>query len=220
MTEPSVSTRDRILNAAERLFADHGFESTSIRAIIGEAGVNLAAIHYHFRSKEALLEAVLQRRISDINAERLRRLDAAEAAAAPRPAVVEEVLAALVIPTVEFALRDESGSTFVRLMGRILGEPKFSLSDFFRKYFGSVIARFSEALVRALPHLPREIVLCRVFFVAGALIHLLRAGHTIDVFSPGLRGGDYASISQDFIEFAAAGLRAPHPAAGEAADAF
>src|SRR5919197_936282 len=97
-----TSTKERILDAAERLFANHGFEGASIRTIVEAAKVNLAAIHYHFRSKEALLEAVLTRRISLVNEARLQRLAQAEAAAAPHAPSVENILRALIVPTVEF----------------------------------------------------------------------------------------------------------------------
>src|SRR6266702_2821486 len=98
----AMTTKDRILDAAERSFANHGFEGASIRAIVMDAGVNLASIHYHFRSKEALLEAVLTRRISLVNDARLERLDAAQRAAAPRSPSVEEILRAFILPTAEF----------------------------------------------------------------------------------------------------------------------
>src|SRR5690242_9762181 len=119
-------TRDRILDAAERLFADHGFEGASIRAIVDAAKVNLAAVHYHFRSKEALLEAVLTRRISVVNDSRLQRLQEAEVAATPDPPSTEAVLRAFIVPTVELAQRTESGATFVQLMSRMFTEPRFS----------------------------------------------------------------------------------------------
>jgi AcrR family transcriptional regulator len=72
----SADTKTQILDAAEKLFAKQGFEATSLRAIIADAGVNLAAIHYHFRSKEGLVRAVLERRIAPINEERIRQLQA------------------------------------------------------------------------------------------------------------------------------------------------
>src|SRR5881394_1001582 len=102
MTQTAVTTRERILDAAERLFAEHGFDGTSIRGIVEHADVNLAAIHYHFRSKEALLEAVLTRRISVVNDARLRSLENAAAAAAPREPSVEQILRSFISPTVEF----------------------------------------------------------------------------------------------------------------------
>src|SRR5215468_3830476 len=110
MTDTQTQTTERILDSAERLFADHGFEGASIRAIVEGASVNLAAVHYHFRSKEALLEAVLTRRISVVNEARLERLQQAEDAAAPASPSVEEILRAFIIPTVEFAQRTPSGA--------------------------------------------------------------------------------------------------------------
>src|SRR5215470_3442420 len=111
MNGSPAGTQGRVLDAAERLFADHGFKGASIRAIVEAANVNLAAVHYHFRSKEALLEAVLTRRISVVNEARLRQLDQAEAAAAPHAPPVEQILRAFIVPTVEFAQQSESGAT-------------------------------------------------------------------------------------------------------------
>src|SRR6266849_7254792 len=76
-----LDTKQRILDSAERLFAENGFDSTSLRTIIADAQVNLAAIHYHFHSKEALLDAVILRRLEPINRHRLEMLDTCERAA-------------------------------------------------------------------------------------------------------------------------------------------
>ena len=80
-----MNTKDRILDTAERLFARDGFEATSLRSITAEAGVNLAAINYHFQSKEALVQAVIGRRMGPMNDRRLALLDAYEAQAATPP---------------------------------------------------------------------------------------------------------------------------------------
>ena len=202
-------TTDRILNAAERLFADHGFDGASIRAIVDAANVNLAAIHYHFRSKEALLEAVLTRRISVVNEARLLRLEEAEAAAAPHPPSAEDILRAFIVPTIEFAQRDECGGTFVHLMSRMFTEPRFSLTNFLGRKFGDTIARFSSALVRALPQLPREVVLWRAFFTVGAMHHLLCSPERIDLFSKGLRGSTSdKDMTEYLVAFSVAGVSA------------
>src|SRR5512142_1768362 len=79
------ATRELILDAAERLFMEHGFDGTSMRVVTGEAGVNLAAANYHFGSKEVLMQEVLRRRLDVINQERLRQLDEAEAKAGGKP---------------------------------------------------------------------------------------------------------------------------------------
>jgi AcrR family transcriptional regulator len=210
-----TTTRDRILDAAESLFANHGFEGASIRAIVDAAKVNLAAIHYHFHSKEALLEAVLTRRIVLVNGARLKRLEEAEAAAAPQPASVDKILRAFIVPTIEFAHRDRAGATFVQLMSRMFTEPRFSLTNFMGRKFGDTIARFSNALVRALPHLPRKVVLWRAFFTMGAMHHLLCSPDKVDLLSEGLRASTSdEDLTEYLVGFAVAGICATNRANG------
>ena len=214
MNDTRPATTDRILDAAERLFANHGYEGTSIRDIVDEAKVNLAAIHYHFRSKEALLEAVLTRRISIVNDARLQRLIQAEEDSAPRPPSVEQIVRAFIIPVVEFAQRDKSGSTFVQLMSRMFTEPRFSLTNFLGRKFGETISRFSEALVCSLPDVPREIVLWRAFFTMGAMHHLLCSPGKVDLLSRGLRKSTSDADMTDYlVEYAVAGMCGKHSTA-------
>ena len=104
MTAVATPTKDRILDAAERLIAKLGFEATSLRAITAEADVNLAAVNYHFQSKEALIRAVISRRIGPVNVKRLAMLDAVEAAHRDGPLPVGPVIEAFVGPVIE--LRD------------------------------------------------------------------------------------------------------------------
>jgi AcrR family transcriptional regulator len=171
--------------------------------------VNLAAVHYHFRSKEALLEAVLTRRISVVNQARIQRLEQAEAEAAPDPPSVEQTLRAFIVPTVELAQKSEAGATFVQLMSRMFTEPRFSLTDFLGREFGDMIGRFTDALVRALPQLPRELVLWRTFFAMGAMHHLLCSRHKIDMLAKGLRESTTdKDLTEYLLEFAVAGMYA------------
>src|SRR5580704_13248627 len=95
-----MNTKDRILDAAERLFARDGFEATSLRAITTEASVNLAAVNYHFQSKEALVQAVIGRRMGPANAQRLALLDAYEAQAVDAPVPLEKIMDAFLRPVV------------------------------------------------------------------------------------------------------------------------
>src|SRR5437667_4242675 len=115
-------TKQRILDSAERLFADYGFAGTSLRAIIANAKVNLAAIHYHYRSKEALFDAVILRRLQPINQERLELLDACERSAADGKPTLEQVLEAFLAPAFRVGADPNGGQTFVRLIGRLLSE--------------------------------------------------------------------------------------------------
>src|SRR5262245_44298231 len=119
--DPDTATR--LLDAAERAFADKGFDGASLRAITAEAGANLAAGRYHFGSKEALFVAVLARRMEPINRERLRLLDQAEARAAGKPIAVETVLEILVGPVLRAAHAGGRGSDcFLKLFGRAQSE--------------------------------------------------------------------------------------------------
>src|SRR5438067_1416930 len=140
-----IETKERILDTAERLFAERGYGATSLRSIIGEAAVNLAAVHYHFHTKQGLMDAVLQRRLEPVNRERIALLDECERSdARPR---LECVLAALIEPPLRLA-RDPGHAAFVKLMGRILADSDAAL---IRKHFGAVIERFLAALHRAMP---------------------------------------------------------------------
>src|SRR6185312_11029386 len=93
-TRSSGATKDRILDAAEALFMEHGFEATSLRAITTAAGVNLAAVNYHFGSKEELFQSVLTRRLDPMNQERVALLTELERGAAPGPVACDRILSA------------------------------------------------------------------------------------------------------------------------------
>src|SRR5438034_3826764 len=102
-TPKSSATQGKILDAAEALFMEHGFEATTLRQITAAAGVNLAAVHYHFGSKEELFHAVLTRRLDPMNQERLALLTQFEHDAAPQPLTCEKILTAMLIPALKLA---------------------------------------------------------------------------------------------------------------------
>src|SRR5215467_2180302 len=114
-----ADTKERILDTAEKLFAEHGYGATSLRSIIAGAKVNLAAVHYHFRTKDALLDAVLKRRLEPVNRERLALLDAYEQGAGDGPLRLESVLTALIAPPLGLA-RNPAFAGFMKLMGRVV----------------------------------------------------------------------------------------------------
>ncbi len=118
-------TKQRLLDAAERLFARQGFHNTPLRDITAEAGANVAAVNYHFGSKEGMIEAVLARRLEPLNAERRARIEAVRAAARERDAAPEvaEVVRAFVEPTFRLLEQGPGGRDFAVLVGRVLAEP-------------------------------------------------------------------------------------------------
>ena len=202
-------TKERLLDAAEELFAEHGYGGTSLRAVTGAAEANLAAVHYHFGGKRELFQAVFARRVHDLNAERLRLLDALEAR--PQPPAVEELVEALVAPAVRRAVAGEPGwARFGRLLGRIqsgTGEHFEAIREVFR----DVHLRFFPALQRALPHLSEEELFWRVHFLLGAMLSLLVGPDRLAAMSCGLcDASDPDDATAQLTAFLAAGLQAPN----------
>jgi len=168
-----VDTKQRLLDAAERLFAQQGFHAASLRAITGEAGANLAAVSYHFGSKEGLMEAVIDRRLTPLNERRTAALETALATATEqgcRPAVAE-VLRAFVEPTLQF--REGESCDFIALVGRMVSETDDTLRRIFVGRMEPFRRRLFKALKRALPEASEEILNWRLQFTVGAMAHTM-----------------------------------------------
>ena len=123
--KPPHETRTRILDAAEELFMQHGFEATSMRQLTAKAGANLAAVNYHFGSKDALIEAVFRRRLDSMNATRIAELDRMEKDAGGRALSPRQIIGAFVgvsLRMVEDATA--GGRNFIRLLGRTYSDPQ------------------------------------------------------------------------------------------------
>ena len=169
-----VATKDRILDAAETLFMEHGFEATSLRALTAAADVNLAAVNYHFGTKEELFQAVLTRRLDPMNQQRLELLTRFEAESAPKPLPCDRILMALFVPALKLARDPErGGKNFLRLLGRAYADPAPFIRHFLSEQYAAMIARFKAAFGRALPHLPRKELSWRLHFIMGALSYTL-----------------------------------------------
>jgi len=202
------STKDRILDVAERLLAKNGFEATSLRAITAEADVNLAAVNYHFHSKDALIRAVIARRIGPVNEKRLAMLDAIERAAGDGPLPIGPVIEAFVAPVIEIRSKAKS---FAPIMGRAFNENAEFAERFFRDHLEAVAQRFTVAFERAVPGLPREEVLWRAFFLIGAMAHTLVLGDLLKMFSGGLcRTDDVDQMVKRTVAVFTAAFQAPH----------
>jgi AcrR family transcriptional regulator len=211
-----VATRDALLAAAERLFSVNGVEGTSVRQIIKEAKVNLGAINYHFGSKERLALEVFARRMEPVNRERIRRLDALEAAAKGGKLEIEEIIGALVRPAME---PEGQGAPkcddFMRLFSRCFQEPNPELKKFVEKQFAEVVRRFDVAILKAVPGLPPGELFWRMSFLLGALHHGQERWLRFDQM-PQLPGQEAVRLDREgfiqrIISFAVAGLSAPMP---------
>lgn len=206
-----MTTKNRLLDAAERLFARDGFEATSLRAITAEAGVNLAAVNYHFQSKEALVHAVIARRMAPVNERRLQLLDACEAEAGNGPLPLDQVVDAFLRPV--FEIFGTHAKDFAPLMGRLYSEPNEFSEKVFRDHLEPVATRFLRAYQRALPDLPLVELIWRLHFSVGAMGHTLGAGHLLRVISNGqCDPSDTEAAIRRIKDFIMAGLAAPAPA--------
>jgi AcrR family transcriptional regulator len=162
-------TKKKILDTAEKLFAENGYAETSLRHIITQAQVNLAAIHYHFGSKQDLLDQVVLRKADPMNERRLKLLDQFEAEAAPLPPSVEKIVVAFMLP----ALLIEKSPEFVKLMGRVHAEGL--MPEIAKRNFQPMINRFIAALHKALPDIPAKELIWKAHFALGAMAHALTA---------------------------------------------
>lgn len=209
-----AETPERILDAAERLFAAQGVEAVSIRDITQAADVNLGAINYHFGSKQALVVAVFRRRMVPLNERRLALLTLAEARSGRRPVALESILEALIRPAVEagFATPDDT-AVFMRLLGRMFSEPNPELQPALHSLMAELRQRFDAALLRASPGLTEEELFWRINFIIGTLHHSLLLCGKLDVLPPPLRQQlDADRLTKRLVSFAAAGFRSSVPA--------
>ena len=204
MAATQFNTKDRILNAAETLFALNGFAGTSLREVTGMADVNIAAVNYHFGSKENLVNEVFRRRMDEMSAARLAQL---ERARHDHPGELGAVLAAFIEPPLAMA-QDRQGAAFVRILARAYAEQNASLRDFVSTRYGHVLRDFAHELARCLPSLPKDELYWRLDFVAGALTYAMADFGLIRRPNHRSEKEHLRDAARHLIEFAAAGLRA------------
>lgn len=214
-TAKTASTKDRILDSAERLFAEKGFGQTSLRDITAEAGVNLAAVNYHFQSKEHLIAAVFDRRIGPLNEQRIAMLDRLEREAAGQPVPVEGILRAIMEPVLRMVSTPE-GACAANLIGRAHTEPGDVFAHLFTGQFAPVVLRVLAAARRSLPELSEVDLLWRFQFSIGAMSHTIAGQRHIKVISGGrCDTSDVEGMLDRLIAFVAAGCRAPAVSRGK-----
>ena len=195
-----ADTKSRILDAAERLFAENGYAATSLRRIISDARVNLAAVHYHFGSKQDLLDQVIVRKAGPMNERRLQLLEQFESEAAPAAASVEKIVEAFILP----ALLIDKSPEFVRLMGRVHAEGL--MPEIARRNFQPTIARFLSALQKALPEQSTEELVWKAHFALGAMARALSGRPDIDSETA---GESSLGIATRLVAFVSSGFKAP-----------
>ncbi|HZP67676.1 MAG TPA: TetR/AcrR family transcriptional regulator [Rudaea sp.] len=204
MNVPHFSTKQRILDSAEALFARHGFAGASLRQVTASANVNLAAVNYHFGSKENLINEVFRRRLDELNAQRLAALEAAEARPECR---LEDILDAFVRPALALSQDQKGGSGFVRVLARAYAEHNEQLRKFLHDNYGPALKRFAAAFARFLPQLDKQELYWRLDIVSGALTYAMADFGMIK--RRGVSEQQHRDLTAEhLIKFAAAGLKA------------
>ena len=204
-------SRERILDAAERLFAEKGVGAASLREIGAQAQANPGSLYFHWKTKAELVREVFRRRLEPLDAERVRRLDAAVRAHAPEPVPLDAVLEALVGPMLGLVDGAERGGpAFLRLLGRTYNEPDRELVRMLRRDHGATLERFRDALARALPALPEEQLFVRFHFALGALAHTLGSDASWQlVVGARRRSASWEEVLGELMPFLVAGFGAP-----------
>ena len=182
--KPPHETRTRILDAAEELFMQHGFEATSMRLLTAKAGANLAAVNYHFGSKDALIEAVFRRRLDPMNTGRIAELDRLEKEAGGRALSPEQIIRAFVGASLRMIEDARSGGrNFIRLLGRTYTDPQKQIRSLIGQFYAPAMERFKNAFENALPQMPRDELIWRMHFMFGTLAYTLAATDTVQLIA-------------------------------------
>jgi AcrR family transcriptional regulator len=201
------SVRERILDVAERLFAEYGINGVGLRAITTEAKVNLASIAYHFGSKEGLLEAIFAQRAAPIAEERLRLLAACyEGGKKP---TLEELLEAFLRPALVLGMQPQfGGPAFAKLRARLAAAPEALSRKILSKAFDFSSRKYIDAIAQTLDGLPRADVEWRFHFMLGAMYYTMANSGRMQTLTGGrIDPGNVKRALRHMIPFLAAGFR-------------
>ena len=209
MPRNAEATRERILDAAEQLFARRGFEGVTVRQIMSQAGADVALAYYHFKSKRDLFDAVLLRRAGTLNELRLAALDELENRDRDDAPTVEEIIGAFTRPLLEVLdERPEEWRDYMALVAQINNSPEWG-GELMTRFFDPLVRRFLDALRRALPDCHEEDLFWSYHFLSGALTLTFAETGRLDNLSAGLcRSSDMAAANERMPRFVAAGFRA------------
>ncbi len=208
-----TDTRMRILDSAEALFMLHGLEATTLRMITTDAKANLAAVNYHFGSKEALIEELFRRRLNGLIGDCLSALDRLEAEAGAEPVKPSRIVEAFFGAALRLAGdRAGGGAAFMRLLSRTYTEPTEFVRRFLAREYAEVVRRYREALFKALPNTPREEIVWRLHFMLGAMSYAVSGADALNLLGEDARyETDAATLYARLMSFLIGGLRAPLP---------
>ena len=207
--EPKQHTRDRILDAAEELFAQRGYEGVSVRRIMSQAGADVSLAYYHFKSKRDLFDQVMLRKVETLNRMRLDALEAVERRHADDAPTVEEIIEAFTHPLLDLLANEhDEWKHYFQLIAQINSSSEWG-GELMTRYFDPLVSRFIDALRKALPECSDADLFWSYHFLSGALTLTFAETGRIDNLSDGVcRSSDMRSINERMPRFLAAGFRA------------
>lgn len=220
MKTPDKESLSRIIESAEILFSTQGYHDTSIRDVVAQARVNLAAVHYHFGNKEFLYCEVLRRRLRSMNQSRLEKLENAVELAGGKPIPLDLIIDIFARPFFELGGNPgDKNCHLSRLIGRSIAEPLPFAEEVLATELHQTTARFARAIRKHAPGLEPAEFMWRMTFVIGAMHHTLATIHQMTALTRGLcPSNDFDGALRHFIRFATdtftIALGKPLPTAG------
>jgi len=206
--EATPSVRDRILDEAQALFAEHGYAAASTRAIAQAAGVNLAQLHYHFGAKKDLFKAAYRRGAEQVTEARARALVDLRAEHGDRPIPLETLVRSFVTPFM-LAGKTPEGSATMRMHARLHTEPDDVAKEVLSQVYDETTLAYLHEFERVLPGLPHDRLCWRLYFMMGAYRYtLLRTGRLEAMSGGACDSGDFERAVAEIVPFLCAGLRA------------
>ena len=207
MTPQRDRTRERLLDAAEELFGDHGLNGVSLRGVMAAAAANPSSVHYHFGSKDSLIEAVVLRRMSEIVDVQAVLLD--EVA----PAANVEGLVRAVVHPVRDLVRDEAGRRYVRFVARLFADRSSPLVAAVVTHFRPHMVRLAAMFAAALPDLPKHVLAVRTSITFDVVLQeMARWDEVVQPWVARSRRQHLDEFAEHLAAYVAAGLVAPVPA--------
>lgn len=208
---PTHSTAERLIEVGERLFAEKGYNGVSLRSITATAGANMAAVHYYFRNKQGLLQAIFEHRAAGLTAARMAALDAVLQEAGDRPPDARKLIAAFVEPGVQLAGSPE-GETFNRLSAICSVDPDPDVRAVVFGVHDDVARSFTEALRKACPGVDATAFFVKLQCIFGSMMYIRSDNGRVDrLVSPEdaqAAKADRAAVMSHLLDFLAAGVMA------------
>jgi AcrR family transcriptional regulator len=202
-------TRILLLNTAERLFGQNGVTATSLREVMKVADVNMAMVHYYFKNKDGLLDAILERRLVPINQARLNLLGQYALEAGGQPIGMDDIIKAYVEPFIRLRDNaDEGGGDFLKLFAWLRMEPNFAYHQLMKKHLGVSLTAFQKELKRSLPDKTDEELNWKWAFLGGTVVMTITLMDQIDWFNDeGDMGGSADWIINNLVNYTSAGFQ-------------